>query len=508
MSLNFDHPAIQAAANTVKALFQPKDGNNTISTTATVVTALVGLFAYEQYVYLKKKKNLPGPSYKIPIIGALMDSVNPTFDGYMSKWKSGELSCVSVFDRFIVIASSCDLSRKILNSPIYTEPTVVDAMRTILCADNWVFLGGKAHVEYRKGLNVLFTRKALGMYIPIQDKVYAKHFKEWLSMDGKSEQYQWRFRELNMEASLRVFLGDFLSDEVASTISQKYFDITAALELVNFPWPLPGTKVYKAMRARQYIVDRFIEGVQDSRKRLAAGEPVTCMMDAWISSMHQDHKINGTRMFNDREIALTILTFLFASQDATSSALTWAFQLLADHPDVLAKVRAEQIEAREGDLYGDLSYELLEKMPYTRQVVKEILRLRPPVLMVPYQTKKEFPINDNYTVPKGAMVIPTSYPALHDPIAYPEPESFNPDRWGPEGHAEKYPKNYMVFGNGPHHCLGKEYAFLHLIGIVAQASMQLDWVHHRTKDSDNISIFATIYPSDGCIMSFTPRARV
>jgi C-22 sterol desaturase len=197
------------------------------------------------------------------------------------------------------------------------------------------------------------------MYIPIQDKVYAKHFKEWLSMDGKSEQYQWRFRELNMEASLRVFLGDFLSDEVASTISQKYFDITAALELVNFPWPLPGTKVYKAMRARQYIVDRFIEGVQDSRKRLAAGEPVTCMMDAWISSMHQDHKINGTRMFNDREIALTILTFLFASQDATSSALTWAFQLLADHPDVLTKVREEQLAAREGDLYGDLSYELL-----------------------------------------------------------------------------------------------------------------------------------------------------
>lgn len=99
--ISFDNPAIQAATNTIKAFFQPKDGNNTISTTATVVTALVGLFAYEQYVYLRKKKNLPGPSYKIPIIGALMDSVNPTFEGYMSKWKSGDLSCVSVFDRYV-----------------------------------------------------------------------------------------------------------------------------------------------------------------------------------------------------------------------------------------------------------------------------------------------------------------------------------------------------------------------------------------------------------------------
>jgi len=506
MSLSFDHPAFKAAKSAVQAIFQKNTGNNSgISTTACIVTGLVGLFAYEQYVYLKKKQNLPGPTYKIPIIGALMDSVNPTFEGYMSKWKSGELSCVGVFDRFVVIASSCELSRKILNSPVYTEPSIIDAMRTILCADNWVFMGGKEHVEYRKGLNVLFTRKALGIYVPIQDKVYAKHFKEWLALDGKSEQYQWRFRELNMEASLRVFLGDFLSDEVASTISQKYFDITAALELVNFPWPLPGTKVWKAMRARQYIVAQFIEGVKDSRKRLSAGGGITCMMDAWIKSMNEEQE-KGARMFNDREIALTILTFLFASQDATSSALTWTFQLLADHPDVLARVREEQITSRNGDLTCDLTLELLEQMPYTRQVVKEILRLRPPVLMVPYQAKKDWAINDNYTVPKGAMVIPTTYPALHDPVAYPDPESFNPDRWGPEGHAEKYPKNFMVFGNGPHHCLGKEYAFLHLMGVVAQASMQLDWVHHRTKDSDNISIFATIYPSDGCIMSFTPRA--
>jgi len=64
--------------------------------------------------------------------------------------------------RFVVIASTCELSRKILNSPVYVVPTVVDSMRTILCPDNWVFMEGKEHVEYRKGLNVLFTRKALG----------------------------------------------------------------------------------------------------------------------------------------------------------------------------------------------------------------------------------------------------------------------------------------------------------------------------------------------------------
>ncbi|ORX52049.1 cytochrome P450 [Hesseltinella vesiculosa] len=509
-----DPRLLETTKNTIAAfmtnLFSKK---NNVSTTAVICSAVVGLFAYEQYVYLSKKKSLPGPKFKIPIIGAFMDSLHPTFEGYMSKWKSGELSCVGVFDRFVVIASTCDLSRKILNSPAWASPTVVDSMKYILCPDNWVFLSGKAHVDYRKGLNVLFTRKALGMYIPIQETVYEKHFNRWLAMDGRKEQYQWHFRELNMESSLRVFLGFHMSDEVAETISQEYFNITAALELVNFPLPLPGTKVYKAIQSRKYIVKHFIEAIKDSRVRMDNGGEVKSMMDAWISSL-KEYELEcerdgkpAPRKFDDREVALTILTFLFASQDATSSALTWAFQLLADHPDVLEKIRAEQMRVRNGNVNQELSLELMEESPYLRQVIKEVLRLRPPVLMVPYKTDRDWPLTESYTVPKGAMLIPTTYPALHDPAVYPNPDAFNPDRWGPEGTAEKSPKNFMVFGNGPHHCLGREYAIMHLMATVAQASLKLDWTHYRTEHSDDISIFATIYPMDGCHMSFHPREQ-
>jgi cytochrome P450 len=54
-----------------------------------------------------------------------------------------------------------------------------------------------------------------------------------------------------------------------------------------------------------------------------------------------------------------------------------------------------------------MSLSLLEQMPYTNAVTKEVLRYRPPVIMVPYMTKKPFPINDEYTVPKGTMLIPS-----------------------------------------------------------------------------------------------------
>lgn len=90
-----------------------------------------------------------------------------------------------------------------------------------------------------------------------------------------------------------------------------------------------------------------------------------------------------------------------------SSSITFAFQLLADYPEVLAKVREEQTRVRAGDFESPLSLSLLEQMPYTNAVVKETLRYRPPVLMVPYLAKKEFKITDDYVVPKGTMIIPS-----------------------------------------------------------------------------------------------------
>lgn len=69
-------------------------------------------------------------------------------------------------------------------------------------------------------------------------------------------------------------------------------------------------------------------------------------------------------------------------------------------------------------------------------------------------TLKDFPINPEYTVPKGTMLIPSIWPSLHDPEVYPEPDSFIPERWLEPSTGEPIedpnPKNYMVWGAGAH----------------------------------------------------------
>jgi C-22 sterol desaturase len=127
--------------------------------------------------------------------------------------------------------------------------------------------------------------------------------------------------------------------------------------------------------------------------------------------------------------------------------------------------------------------------------------------MVPYIVKKDFYIAEqNYTAPKGSMIIPSTWLALHDPEAYPDPDTWNPDRWI-SGNAEDQGKNWLVFGTGPHYCLGQNYAILNLILLLHKLSSECDWKHTITPKSEEIRVFATIFPMDDLLLTFSRRGE-
>lgn len=399
----------------------------------TILAVIGALLVLEQTVYRVKKKHLPGAKWTIPIIGKFADSLSPTLEGYKRQWDSGALSAVSVFNMcvasyqveldwansfvcsFIVIASSNEYTRKIMNSPTFAEPCLVASAKQVLLKENWlvfdattfsatdfkscrVFLTGKVHADYRRVLNQLFTRKALryvslshipipmsdsfdSIYLAHQDKISRKYFNEWLENTSTEHQSSMvTMRNLNMEASLRVFCGEHIPVEAAKEISDKYWLITQALELVNFPLALPGTKVWNAIQARKVAMNWLTDACRKSKIAMAAGAEPDCLVDEWVREMMSgDEK---KKEYSDHEMAMVVLSFLFASQDAMSSAIIYLFQHLADHPDILAKIREEQYRVRNGDVTKPMTLEMLDEMPYIKAVVKESLRLKPPVTMV------------------------------------------------------------------------------------------------------------------------------
>lgn len=307
------------------------------------------------------------------------------------------------------------MARKVFNSPRYVAPCVVDVAKKILRPSNFVFLDGQKHVEYRKGLNGLFGRKALAMYLPQQELIYDEYFRNWLeiSKGGQPKQFMGEFRDINCALSLRTFCGRYISDEAVKEISDNYYKITEALELVNFPIILPFTKPWYGKKCADYVFSVLEDCAAQSKVAIKAGKEPSCTIDQWVKSMFESEdgdkeiKEEGKRMsskirvFSDNEISMTVFAFLFASQDASSSASTWQFQILADRPDIMAKVREEQLAVRDGDAYKRLDLDMIDKMTYTRAVVKEQLRYRPPVIMVPYECKQSFDLTPEYRVPKG-----------------------------------------------------------------------------------------------------------
>lgn len=360
----------------------------------------------------------------------------------------------------------------------------------------------------------------MATYLPVQERVLSDYFNKFVATSeasgGNPIPFMTVFRELNCAVSLRTFFGDYISQDAVKKIADDFYLATAALELVNIPLSMyiPYTKTWRGLRTAKAVRAEFAKCAAACKENMKAGATPTCIVDHWVLHMIESDRYrervaagetnaekptNLIRDFTPAEIGQTLFTFLFASQDASSSATTWLFQILAQRPDVLNRLREENLAARGGDPNKPFDLPMLESLTYTSAVVRELLRHRPPVIFVPYLATKSFPVSENYTVSKGSMIIPSCYPALHNPDVYPNPDVFDPDRWI-TGDAASKTRNWLVFGAGPHECLAKRYVPLTMAAMIGKAALELEWEHHATERSEEIRVFATLFP-----MVSTPR---
>lgn len=145
-----------------------------------------------------------------------------------------------------------------------------------------------------------------------------------------------------------------------------------------------------------------------------------------------------------------IFTFVMAGHETTAKALTWSMHLLARHPDIEARVRAE---ARTAFAAGSAS---AADLPYTWQVIQEAMRLYPPVWLMSRRTTHPTPIGEAI-IPPGVLVIVSPYLLHRHPDHWSDPETFDPDRFAP-GRAPREAGAYMPFGAGRRVCIGRLFA--------------------------------------------------
>lgn len=175
--------------------------------------------------------------------------------------------------------------------------------------------------------------------------------------------------------------------------------------------------------------------------------------------------------FTRDELIDQLGVFFLAGHETTASALTWAFYVLGMRPDIMAGLRKEVDEVF-GD--GEITFEGVKSLIFTRSVFKETLRLYPPITFLPRVALKSGKIG-KYRIRKGALIMIAPW-TLHRHVHYwTRPNTFDPVRFMPGGEGTKADGTYLPYGAGPHTCVGAGFANIESALILARLCRRFEF---------------------------------
>jgi cytochrome P450 len=280
-----------------------------------------------------------------------------------------------------------------------------------------------------------------------------------LAAGDRIDLYTWT-RRLALRIAMRALFGLDPDGETARAVDAaglfeqalSFFSTEYALRMLRGPLT-PWARLQQAARA----LDRLIYAEISSRRASGArGEDI-------LSLLLDAHDEDGNTL-TDLQIRDEVMTLMFAGHDTTTSTVAFMFYELAHHPEIVARLLAEQdSELVDGPGGGQpnptqlMSGELAE----LELVFDETLRMYPPAWIGPRRSVEPFEFA-GHSVPGRAFVNYSSWASHHLPDVYPEPEQFRPERFAPEAKAALPKGAYIPFGGGSRTCIGMRFGQLEI----------------------------------------------
>ncbi|MFE3323488.1 cytochrome P450 [Streptomyces sp. NPDC059176] len=217
--------------------------------------------------------------------------------------------------------------------------------------------------------------------------------------------------------------------------------------------PTPGRR---RLRRAVEVIDAEVARVTHERRR-ATGD-----RDDLLSRLLAARDDDG-KPLSDREVRDEAVTLYIGGHETTGTTLTWAWYLLSRNPGARARLGGELRTVLAG---RTPEFDDLRRLPFTEQVVKETLRLYPPVWLMTGVAKEGSTIG-GLPLPAGTVVWSSQWSAHRDPRWFPDPEAFRPERWDPAVGPAAPDHAWFPFGGGARACLGARFAMVEAVLVLA-----------------------------------------
>ena len=299
------------------------------------------------------------------------------------------------------------------------------------------------HKAHRRLLQQAFKFSTMRDYVARLSHLLSEAVEHWPTHQHFS--FHDAIKPLLLDVGSEIFLGLHPTSEEARTLGNAFLAIGGGLGSV-FPWDLPGTRIRAGLRGRA-VLHEFIASRVAQRRVGDGNDMFTLLARATL----EDGEV-----FTDEEVVQHVAFLLFAAHDTTTSLLSHAMLYLGAEPHYQHQLR----QAYGNHQSGELTWEIIDGLPFIQTVLDETLRMHPPVPLLTRRTTTAVTL-EGILLPAGTLLYMPSYYNQYDPTYWRDPQRFDPSRFdAPRLEHKQHSFCWHPFGGGAHKCIGMHFAYL------------------------------------------------
>lgn len=352
-------------------------------------------------------------------------------------------------------------------------------------------IDGEFHDQVRDWMDPPLQRRNVVPHIPLFWRYTDDVVHTW--RDGEERDMLVEMRKV----ALLIIFGALFDVDFMPDMARLWEPILELLEYIS-----PGMWIFwadmprpKYRHAKQAVDDYLYGLIRQRRAELAQFglEPAPGdLLGQLVANSDMD----------DDLIRDQLLTMLIAGHDTSTALLAWVFYLLGMHPEAMAQMRAE-VDQVIGRQQEPPSPEQVQQLTYADLVIKEALRLYPPIHVGQRRAGEDMELQ-GYHVPEGTRIMYSIYLSHRDQRYWENPEQFCPARFDHHSGQKQPPFTYVPFGGGPRNCIGAAFAQVESKVVLARLLQTFDF---ELLNGPEIKPFmgATLEPRPGVKMRIRRR---